>query len=125
MAELNGDSLSRAYLVRFIAEESTKELPELTDTPTWIIDPIDGTLNFVHGFPHTCVVIGLAVKKQMVLGIVYNPVLEQLFTARKGRGAFLNGEPIHVSKIQGISDFVFRAIRFDKMITRMTSKFGR
>ncbi|XP_020294798.1 inositol monophosphatase 2-like [Pseudomyrmex gracilis] len=88
---------------RFIAEESTKELPELTDTPTWIIDPIDGTMNFIHGFPHTCVVIGLAVKKQMVLGIVYNPVLEQLFTARKGRGAFLNGEPIHVSKIEDLS----------------------
>jgi len=88
--------------VRFIAEESTgKELPELTDAPTWIIDPIDGTANFIHGFPHTCVVIGLAVKKEMVLGIVYNPILEQLFTARKGRGAFLNGKPIQVSKVQG------------------------
>jgi len=88
--------------VRFIAEESTgTNLPELTDIPTWIIDPIDGTVNFIHGFPHTCVVIGLAVKKEMVLGIVYNPILEQLFTARKGRGAFLNGKPIHVSKVQG------------------------
>jgi len=47
------------------------------------------------------VVIGLAVKKEMILGIVYNPILEQLFTARKGRGAFLNGKPIQVSKIQG------------------------
>ncbi|XP_072761006.1 inositol monophosphatase 2 [Anoplolepis gracilipes] len=89
---------------RFIAEESTgKELPELTNDPTWIIDPIDGTTNFVHGFPHTCVVIGLAVKKEMVLGIVYNPILEQLFTARKGRGAFLNGKPIQVSKVQDLS----------------------
>ncbi|KAG5344714.1 IMPA2 monophosphatase, partial [Acromyrmex charruanus] len=89
---------------RFIAEESTgKDLPELTDAPTWIIDPIDGTTNFIHGFPHTCVVIGLAVKKEMVLGIVYNPILEQLFTARKGRGAFLNGKPIQVSKIQELS----------------------
>ncbi|KYM89327.1 Inositol monophosphatase 2, partial [Atta colombica] len=89
---------------RFIAEESTgKDLPELTDVPTWIIDPIDGTTNFIHGFPHTCVVIGLAVKKEMILGIVYNPILEQLFTARKGRGAFLNGKPIQVSKIQELS----------------------
>lgn len=89
---------------RFIAEESTgDELPELTDDPTWIIDPIDGTTNFIHGFPHTCVVIGLAVRKEMVLGIVYNPVLEQLFTARKGRGAFLNGRQIKVSKVQDIS----------------------
>ncbi|XP_011630542.1 inositol-phosphate phosphatase-like isoform X1 [Pogonomyrmex barbatus] len=89
---------------RFIGEESTgKDLPELTDAPTWIIDPIDGTLNFIHGFPHTCVVIGLAVKKEMVLGIVYNPVLEQLFTARKGRGAFLNGKPLQVSKVPDLS----------------------
>lgn len=88
--------------VRIIAEESVGvDLPELTDTPTWIIDPIDGTTNFIHGFPHTCVVIGLAIKKEMVLGIVYNPILEQLFTARKGRGAFLNGKPIQASKIQG------------------------
>lgn len=73
----------------------------MSDDPTWIIDPIDGTLNYVHCFPHTCVVIGIAVKKEMVIGIVYNPVLEQLFTARKGQGAFLNGTPIRTSKIQG------------------------
>lgn len=92
----------RFLRTRFIAEESTgKELLKLTDSPTWIIDPIDGTTNFIHGFPHTCVVIGLAVKKEMVLGIVYNPILEQLFTARKGRGAFLNGKSIRVSKVEG------------------------
>ncbi|KAK9297300.1 hypothetical protein QLX08_009012 [Tetragonisca angustula] len=89
---------------RFIGEESTgKELPELTDDPTWIIDPIDGTTNFIHGFPHTCVVIGLSIKKEMVIGIVYNPVLEQLFTARRGRGAFLNNKPIKVSNVQDLS----------------------
>ncbi|XP_043495586.1 inositol monophosphatase 2-like [Polistes fuscatus] len=89
---------------RFIAEESTgQKLPELTNDPTWIIDPIDGTLNFIHGFPHTCVVVGLAVQKEMVLGIVCNPIHEQLFTARKGQGAYLNGKRIHVSQVQDIS----------------------
>lgn len=89
---------------RFIAEESTgKDLPELTDDPTWIIDPIDGTTNFIHRFPHTCVVIGLAIKKEMVIGIVYNPILEELFTARRGHGALLNGKPIRVSEIQDLS----------------------
>lgn len=87
---------------RFIGEESTgKNLPELTNDPTWIIDPIDGTMNFIHGFPHTCVVIGLSINKEMRIGIVYNPILEQMFTARKGRGAFLNGRPITTSKVQG------------------------
>ncbi|KAG7198887.1 hypothetical protein KM043_015710 [Ampulex compressa] len=97
--------LSRAFPDhRIIAEESAgNNLPELTNHPTWIIDPIDGTMNFIHGFPHTCVVIGLAIKKEMVIGIVYNPILEQLFTARKGRGAFLNGKQIKVSNVQDLS----------------------
>ncbi|KAF7997230.1 hypothetical protein HCN44_005507 [Aphidius gifuensis] len=89
---------------KFIGEESTgANLPELTDDPTWIIDPIDGTTNFIHGFPHTCVVIGLSISKEMKIGIVYNPILEQLFTARKGTGAFLNGVPIKTSSIIDIS----------------------
>ncbi|XP_031828677.1 inositol monophosphatase 1-like [Nomia melanderi] len=88
---------------KFIGEEtvsSTNSLPELTDEPTWIIDPIDGTTNFVHSFPFTCVSIALSVNKQLEIGIVYNPVLEQLFTARKGHGAFLNGKPIQTSKTE-------------------------
>ncbi|XP_076633625.1 uncharacterized protein LOC143347888 [Colletes latitarsis] len=88
---------------KFIGEEtvsSTNHLPELSDEPTWIIDPIDGTTNFVHSFPFTCISIALAVKKELEIGIVYNPVLEQLFTARRGRGAFLNGKPINSSKVE-------------------------
>lgn len=87
---------------KFIGEETvskTKCLPELTNTPTWIIDPIDGTTNFVHAFPFTCISIALTVNKELQLGIVYNPILEQLFTARKGCGAFLNGKPIKTSKV--------------------------
>lgn len=79
---------------------STNSLPELTDEPTWIIDPIDGTTNFVHSFPFTCVSIALSVNKQLEIGVVYNPILEQLFTARRGRGAFLNGKSIQSSKIE-------------------------
>ncbi|XP_076289742.1 inositol monophosphatase 1-like [Lasioglossum baleicum] len=88
---------------KFIGEETvslTNSLPELTDEPTWIIDPIDGTTNFVHSFPFTCVSIALSVNKQLEIGIVYNPILEQLFTARRGRGAFLNGKPIQSSKTE-------------------------
>lgn len=88
---------------RFIGEESTAmgEKVELTNAPTWIIDPIDGTMNFVHGLPHTCISVALLINKTTEIGIVYNPVLEQLFTARKGQGAFLNGAPIHVSDKKG------------------------
>lgn len=94
---------------RFIGEETvstTKCLLELTDAPTWIIDPIDGTTNFVHSFPLTCISIALSVNKELQLGIVYNPALEQLFTAKKGQGAFLNGKPIKCSNIKGMSRFI-------------------
>ncbi|XP_043475394.1 inositol monophosphatase 1-like [Leptopilina heterotoma] len=91
---------------KFIGEETvslTNNLPELTDDPTWIIDPIDGTTNFVHSFPHTCISVALAVNKKLEIGIVYNPVLEQMFTARRGQGAFLNGKSINSSKVEEVS----------------------
>lgn len=91
-------------LVRFIGEETvsrSNSLPELTDAPTWIIDPIDGTTNFVHSFPYTCISIALAVNKELEIGIVYNPVLEHLFTARRGHGAYFNKKPIKSSSIEG------------------------
>lgn len=83
----------------FIGEESTEVggQNELTDNPTWIIDPVDGTTNFVHCVPHVCVSIGLAIRKQVVVGVVYNPMLDEMYTATKGGGAYCNGNRIHVS----------------------------
>lgn len=87
------------YSKRFIGEEETSEgkKAELTDSPTWIIDPVDGTMNFVHNFPHSCVSIALLVNKIAEIAIIYNPVLKQKFTARRGKGAFLNDQAISVS----------------------------
>lgn len=70
----------------------------------WIIDPLDGTTNFAHGFPFFAVSIALEVNKNIVLGIVYNPFMGEFFEAQKGRGAFLNGTPIHVSNARKLSD---------------------
>ncbi|CAG9786406.1 unnamed protein product [Diatraea saccharalis] len=87
---------------KFIGEESTADGAKcvLTDDPTWVIDPVDGTLNFVHGFPHSCISLGLVINKESVAGIIYNPLIGQLFTAKKGQGAFYNGRQIHVSKVK-------------------------
>ncbi|KAI7729910.1 hypothetical protein M8C21_010855 [Ambrosia artemisiifolia] len=81
---------------KFIGEETTAAhgVSQLTDEPTWIVDPLDGTTNFVHGFPFVCVSIGLTIKKVPVVGVVYNPIMNELFTAIDGKGAFLNGNPI-------------------------------
>eukprot|EP01067_Filipodium_phascolosomae_P000999 Filipodium_phascolosomae@DN1693_c0_g1_i1.p1 len=81
----------------FICEESSTESTELTSDRTWIIDPIDGTMNFIHSFPFTCVSIGFAVNGRVEAGCVYNPILDELFIANRGGGAFLNGLPIAVS----------------------------
>ncbi|XP_014484820.1 PREDICTED: inositol monophosphatase 1-like [Dinoponera quadriceps] len=91
---------------KFIGEETAAKegrLPQLTDDPTWIIDPIDGTTNFVHRFPHTCISLALMVNKKAEIGIIYNPLMRQFFSARRHRGAFLNGKLIKTSEIRDIS----------------------
>jgi len=95
---------------RFIGEEGTAEqgfTSDLTDEPTWMCDPLDGTTNFVHGFPFVCVSIGLAINKQVVVGVVYNPVLKELFTAVRGRGALLNGSPLRCSETASMGSALF------------------
>ncbi|MFM7719969.1 MAG: inositol monophosphatase family protein [Sediminibacterium sp.] len=80
----------------FILSEETGEMASLSDTK-WIIDPIDGTINFANGIPICCVSIGVEHKGEMILGSVYNPFMNELFFAEKGKGANLNGKPITVS----------------------------
>ncbi|MBN3321247.1 IMPA2 monophosphatase, partial [Atractosteus spatula] len=89
----------------FIGEESSAagERCFLTDSPTWIIDPIDGTCNFVHSFPMVAVSIGFAVKKELEFGVIYHCFEETLYTARKGHGAFCNGLRLQVSKEKDVS----------------------
>jgi myo-inositol-1(or 4)-monophosphatase len=64
----------------------------------WIIDPLDGTTNYTHSFPVFCVSIALEYKGEVILGVVYDPNFDELFWAEKGKGAFLNGKRINVSK---------------------------
>ncbi|XP_058944165.2 inositol monophosphatase 1 [Pocillopora verrucosa] len=89
----------------FIGEESVSAGKKsiLTDNPTWIIDPIDGTTNFVHRYPMVAICIGLAINKQMEVGVVFNPIKDQMFTARRGTGAFCNGKKIHCSSVTDLS----------------------
>jgi myo-inositol-1(or 4)-monophosphatase len=63
----------------------------------WIVDPVDGTRNFLHGSSHWCVSVALAVGRRLVIGLVYDPVLDELFAAARGGGATRNGRPLAVS----------------------------
>ncbi|SCV67533.1 BQ2448_5144 [Microbotryum intermedium] len=86
-------SISYTYPAHaFIGEESFAggEVVHLTDAPTWVVDPIDGTTNFIHGFDHVCVSIGFTYEAVPVIGVIFNPFLNKLYSAIKGQGAFLN-----------------------------------
>jgi myo-inositol-1(or 4)-monophosphatase len=69
----------------------------------WIIDPLDGTTNYTHSYPFFSVAIGFEDNGEVILGVVYNPYVNEIFWAIKGQGAFLNDEPIKVSKNDGLS----------------------
>ncbi|KAI5194012.1 hypothetical protein AUEXF2481DRAFT_41971 [Aureobasidium subglaciale EXF-2481] len=71
-----------------IGEESWKHGTSLDDTPTFVVDPVDGTSNYVHGLPDVCISIGLVIKRRSTIGVVYNPFHNELWTAVTGSGAF-------------------------------------
>ncbi len=83
-----------------LAEETRSQVSP--GSVTWIVDPLDGTTNYAHGYPAFSVSIGLEIEGAVRWGIVYNPNLEEVFTARQGGGAFLNGSPIWVSKTEAL-----------------------
>src|SRR6266487_1151744 len=73
---------------------------EYIDTPyRWVVDPLDGSANFQHGSPVFAVSISLLINKKTTVGVVYLPMFDEMFTAIRGQGAYLNGNPIHVSDI--------------------------
>ncbi|CAH1206565.1 Fructose-1, 6-bisphosphatase/inositol-1-monophosphatase [Paenibacillus allorhizoplanae] len=80
-------------------EASAKALQEMSDEEyLWIVDPIDGTTNFVHGFPFFSVSIALAHKGEVIVGVVYDPSRDELFVAEKGKGAYMHGKKTEVSE---------------------------
>lgn len=85
-----------------LAEESIKE--SAGEAYRWIIDPLDGTTNYIHGYPVFSVSIALEYKGEIILGVTLDPLRNDLFLAEKGAGAFLNGHPIRVSEIKEIKE---------------------
>jgi myo-inositol-1(or 4)-monophosphatase len=92
-------------------EEGTRD--QMESEYRWYVDPLDGTTNFAHGFPAFCVVLGLEHRPaglaadadgEMIAGVVYDPLRNEMFSAERGKGAFLNGRAIHVSKIKTLQE---------------------
>ena len=112
-----------------LAEESGQERGKANSDYLWVIDPLDGTTNFIHGFPVYCVSIALQVRGKMEQAVIYDPTRNDLFTATRGRGAFLNERRIRVGKRIRMADcliatgFPFRAgqdhVQFMKIFMEM------
>jgi myo-inositol-1(or 4)-monophosphatase len=87
----------------FIGEEGgRRDGPDKTNT--WIVDPLDGTTNFLHGVPHFAISIALEREGMLIAGVVYNPVTDEMFVAEKGKGAFLNEHRIRVAARRELTD---------------------
>lgn len=91
------DIIRAEYADHFILSEEVGEM-KMASPYKWIIDPIDGTVNYANGIPICCVSIGVEKDGEMILGAVYNPFMNEFFLAEKGQGATLNDKRIHVSK---------------------------
>jgi myo-inositol-1(or 4)-monophosphatase len=95
--------LQRAFPHHGILSEETAHVKPAADLQ-WYVDPLDGTTNFAHGFPMFCVSIALAKGNRPLVGVVYQPMLDHLFCAVRGKGATLNGRRIRVSRTRNLSD---------------------
>jgi myo-inositol-1(or 4)-monophosphatase len=114
IADRESEAVIKAELARRFPEYSFlgEETGASGDNPTgWIVDPLDGTLNFVQGFPHWCVSVGLWDEQGGVAGAIFDPLREDLFVATRGEGATWNGQPIRVSAQPGL-DGAFLATGF-------------
>tara|TARA_A100001011_G_scaffold5236_1_gene6122 strand:- start:1073 stop:1810 length:738 start_codon:yes stop_codon:yes gene_type:complete len=89
-----------------LSEESGSEKNK-DDSYTWIIDPIDGTVNFLHGIPHFAISIALKFKNEIISGLIFDPIKNEMFYAEKDNGAFFNNQRIRVSKKNNISECLF------------------
>ncbi|HIQ01115.1 MAG TPA: inositol monophosphatase [Anaerolineales bacterium] len=100
---------------RILAEEGGGELWQAPGPPIWLVDPLDGTNNFAHGFPHVAVSLALVADGEPVVGVIYDPLREETFAATAGGGATLNGEPIHVSGVGRLTEaFLATGFPYDR-----------
>ncbi len=114
----------------FLGEEDLATRP--TSSPfQWVVDPLDGTSNYVHGFPYYAVSIGLEFDGELIVGIIYDPTRHDLFTAIKGQGAFLNGQRLSCTDVNRIEDAMCIASlptatsTSDPAVKRFLSMIGR
>ncbi|MFO1090410.1 MAG: inositol monophosphatase family protein [Hyphomicrobiales bacterium] len=126
------DELAKARPTYGFLMEESGETKGTDGQHRWVVDPIDGTTNFIHGIPHFGISIGLERAGEPVAGVIYNPIVDELFAAEKGRGAFLNDRRLRVAGRKSLADSVIACgiphlgrgdhVRFRAELTRVQSK---
>ncbi len=117
--------------IQFMAEEGGNSTPDFSGG-YWVLDPVDGTTNLIHRFMHSAVSLALCFGDKVIGGIIYCPFTEELFTASRGHGAFLNGVPIHVSAASSLRESLvsigttpYHRQHSDAVFDRMKKIFAR
>lgn len=111
-ADTNAEAIIRTILADarpnygFVGEESIARIGK-DPTRNWIVDPLDGTTNYLHGLPHWCISIALEQKGEIVAGVIFDPVKSEIFRAEKGGGAWLNDNRIRVSERDDFTQMIF------------------
>jgi myo-inositol-1(or 4)-monophosphatase len=101
------DELSKVKKNYSFLSEEVGKIENKDKENIWIIDPIDGTTNFLHGIPHFAICIALKSKKEIISGLIYDPIKDEMYYAEKNKGAFLNNHRLRVSKKNSLEDCLF------------------
>ena len=118
------EELSKAKKNYSFISEEIGEINNKDKENVWILDPIDGTTNFLHGIPHFAICIALQSKKEIISGLIFDPIKDEMFFAEKDKGAFLNNHRLRVSKKSSLNDCLFSSnhegVKFSKFNMRYT-----
>lgn len=130
-ADIRAEEVIRTELMEarpnygWVGEESDP-VPGQDPTRRWIVDPLDGTNNFLHGLPHWSISIALEHKKEIVAGVVFDPTKGEMFLAEKGKGAWMNDQRIRVSDRYNLIDGVFSSgLAYSGDLPQYLSQYGR
>ena len=118
------EELSKAKKNYSFLSEEIGRVKNKDEENIWIIDPIDGTTNFLHGIPHFAISIALQSKKEIISGLIFDPIKDEMFFAEKDKGSYLNNQRLRVSKKNILDDCLFSSnnegIKFSNFNTRYT-----
>ncbi len=118
------EELSKAKKNYSLLSEEVGKINNKDNENLWIIDPIDGTTNFLHGIPHFAICIALQSKNEIVSGLIFDPIKDEMFFAEKNKGAFLNNKRLRVSKKNILDDCLFSSnhegVKFSDLNIRYT-----